>query len=291
MHASRLPALQVRSARTGRPPAHPQPAPAARPELTADGALCRARELSALMVISLAGTVHDPGVRLAGAAGAERRRGDLGAPPRGRCLAAAGHAPRPDWADHAVIATLARLLPGHLRLHRIVTVGTLPAWHRGLVIRKRTHRTGPGRPPVPAEVRPARGAAGPAELALGVPPHPGRATRPGVPGRGGDDPPDPGSGRPQRICIRSPWRWRRIWPPSAAGRTGPRSHARTAPASRRADRPTWSHQRRGPPPCSSRSRALRAAWHRAWGLTPAEPFTVVAPQALRRVISATCPAW
>ncbi len=30
---------------------------------------------------------------------------------------------RPDWADRAVLAALARLLPGHLRLHRIVTPG------------------------------------------------------------------------------------------------------------------------------------------------------------------------
>jgi putative transposase len=28
--------------------------------------------------------------------------------------------PKPDWADLAVIAALARLLPRHMRLHRIV---------------------------------------------------------------------------------------------------------------------------------------------------------------------------
>ena len=33
--------------------------------------------------------------------------------------------PKPDWADRAVIAALTRLLPRHLRLYRIVTLGTL----------------------------------------------------------------------------------------------------------------------------------------------------------------------
>ena len=44
--------------------------------------------------------------------------------------------PKPDWADHAVIAALTRLLPKRLWLHRIVTPGTLLAWHRRIVNNK-----------------------------------------------------------------------------------------------------------------------------------------------------------
>jgi putative transposase len=61
--------------------------------------------------------------------------------------------PEPDWADRAVIAALSQLLPSGLRLHRIVTPGTLLAWHRRLVRRKWTHPNDVGRPPVPGEVR------------------------------------------------------------------------------------------------------------------------------------------
>jgi putative transposase len=61
--------------------------------------------------------------------------------------------PKPDWADRAVIAALARLLPRHLRLHRIVTPGTLLAWHRHIVKNQWTYPKTTGRPPIPEEIR------------------------------------------------------------------------------------------------------------------------------------------
>jgi len=60
--------------------------------------------------------------------------------------------PRLDWADHAALAALARMLPGPLRRSRLVTPDTLLRWHRRLVRWRWTHPPDAGRPPVEAKL-------------------------------------------------------------------------------------------------------------------------------------------
>ena len=60
--------------------------------------------------------------------------------------------PRLDWADRAVLAALIRVLPARLRMHRLVTPGTVLRWHRRLIARKWTYPHRTGRPPVGPEI-------------------------------------------------------------------------------------------------------------------------------------------
>jgi putative transposase len=61
--------------------------------------------------------------------------------------------PKPDWAGRAVLAALARLLPAVLRGHRLVTPGTLLAWHRRLMTRRWRYPNRPGRPRTCQDIR------------------------------------------------------------------------------------------------------------------------------------------
>jgi putative transposase len=60
--------------------------------------------------------------------------------------------PKPDWADRAIIAALARLLPRPLRMNRLVTPETLLRWHRRLIRWRWTYPHRGGRPPVDPQI-------------------------------------------------------------------------------------------------------------------------------------------
>ena len=61
--------------------------------------------------------------------------------------------PRMDWADRAVLAGLARLLPRPIWCGLFVQPTTLLGWHRDLVRRRWTYPHRRGGPPVAAEIR------------------------------------------------------------------------------------------------------------------------------------------
>jgi putative transposase len=61
--------------------------------------------------------------------------------------------PRMDWADRAVLAGLARILPRPIWRGRLVQPATLLRWHRDLVRRRWTYPHRRGRPAVTAELR------------------------------------------------------------------------------------------------------------------------------------------
>jgi len=129
--------------------------------------------------------------------------------------------PRSAWADRAILAALARLLPVALRGSLLVTPGTLLAWHRRLIARKWTYPCRPGRPAVSQEIRDLDGSPlmvrprGSRRLLMGpvcgfvrAGPDPPGGTRPVSwrarrPGRGRGGPAWPGCGRWQAFLSRS----------------------------------------------------------------------------------------
>jgi hypothetical protein len=116
--------------------------------------------------------------------------------------------PRLSWADRAVLAALARLLPGRQlrQLRLIVSPRTLLRWHASLVRRKWTYpRRPPGRPRTASAIRDLAPEIARDNPSWGYPAHPGRAGRAGPQGGAVDRLADPqGRGhRPRAHTVRA----------------------------------------------------------------------------------------
>ena len=72
---------------------------------------------------------------------------------RSRCCGGRSPARSRTGAGRAVLAALARLLPAVPRACRLVTPGTLLAWHRHLITRTWNYPNQPGRPRASQEIR------------------------------------------------------------------------------------------------------------------------------------------
>src|SRR5258708_22151676 len=68
-------------------------------------------------------------------------------------LARTARPPRTSWAERALTAALARLLPKQRRMGLLITPRTLLRWHRDLITRTWTQPSTPGRPSKPAGLR------------------------------------------------------------------------------------------------------------------------------------------
>jgi len=98
--------------------------------------------------------------------------------------------PKPDWAGRAVLAALARLHPAALGSSRLVTPGTLLAWHRRLLTRKWTYPRRPGRPAASQEIGDLVLWLAGENTAWGIPPGAWRADPPRPSCQRGDRPQD-----------------------------------------------------------------------------------------------------
>jgi putative transposase len=148
--------------------------------------------------------------------------------------------PQPNRAGRAILAALARQLSAALRGSRLVTPGTLPAWHRRLITRTWTYPGRPGRPGTSAQIRDLAPRPAGENPARGYRRVHGELTRPGH--------------RISEAIARPIPRARRCRPaPRGAGtswRRFPRAQAAGLPA--RASAP-WT-------PSSSTARTCRSSW-------------------------------